>query len=394
MQENLRKIQTEMGVEKLDGWLLYDHHGNNRFARSLLQLEASAVLTRRFLYWIPQEGVPVKLVHRAEPSSLDHLPGEKRTYLSWSEWEEQLKGLLKGKGRIAMEYSPRNSNPHISLLDAGTMELLKETGVEVISSADLLQHFTSVLTPAQLESHFEAERVVTATIHHAWERIADALRAGRSIGEYDVQQFILSEFAAHNCITEEGPICAVNEHSAFPHYSATPALSKRIQKGDFILIDLWCKQDTREGVYCDITRVAVAGHEPTPLQQEVFSIVRTAQRKAMQFIEARLKEAEPLRGCEVDQVVREYIQERGYGDYFTHRTGHSIDVDVHGSGANIDNLESRDMRMILPNTCFSVEPAIYLPEAFGIRLEHDVVIREDRTAEVTGGVEDHILCLL
>ncbi|MCH9628154.1 MAG: hypothetical protein S4CHLAM2_18090 [Chlamydiales bacterium] len=390
----IEQIQARLQEQEVDGWLIYDNHGSNRFARELLGIPPHQVITRRFFYWIPKEGKPQKILHRIESESLKMLPGEVHLYLSWTELEEVLQVVLGEAKQIVMEYSPRNSNPNISVVDAGTVEVVRGFQIDVLSSADLLQYFTSVLSERQIETHLEAAAVLQTTAVRVWDLIADQLRVGNRITEYDVQKFILSEFTAQNCITEDGPICAVNGHSALPHYMATKQSAAEIQRGDFILIDLWCKKNVTHGIYADITRVAVAAPEPTPRQQEIFDIVRAAQKKAEHCIRTRMHKGEKVHGAEVDDVCRGHIIEAGYGAYFTHRTGHNIDTSVHGAGANLDNLETSDYRKMLPGMCFSIEPGIYLPEEFGVRLECDLLIHPNRSVEITGGTEETILCLL
>ncbi len=390
----IREIQSRLIEHEIDGWLLYDNHASNRFARELLNIPPHLVITRRFFYWIPAKGEPRKLVHLIESDSLNFLPGVQQLYLSWAQLEQELKLLLGDAKRVAMEYSSMGANPYISVVDAGTIEMVQALNVEVVSSDDLLQHFTSVLTESQIESHLRAASVLEETIANVWEIIAQRLKEGKRITEYDVQNFIVSEFTAQKCITEDGPTCAVNGNSACPHYMATKQSALEIQIGDFILIDLWCKLDVPHSIYADITRVAVASSEPTPRQQEIFEVVKEAQTKAYEFIFARFAAGEKVRGYEVDDVCRNYIEERGFGDKFIHRTGHNIDTNVHGVGANLDNLETSDRRKILPCTCFSIEPGIYLSGEFGVRLEHDVLVRADRTVQITGGKEENIYCLL
>ncbi len=392
--EKIEQIQARLQEQEVDGWLIYDNHGSNRFARELLGIPPHQVITRRFFYWIPKEGEPQKILHRIESESLSALPGKTHLYLSWTELEEVLRVVLREAKQIVMEYSPRNSNPNISVVDAGTVEVVHGFQIDVLSSADLLQYFTSVLTERQIETHLEAAAVLQTTAVRVWDLITDQLRAGNRITEYDVQKFILSEFTAQDCITEDGPICAVNGHSALPHYMATKQSAAEIQRGDFILIDLWCKKNVPHGIYADITRVAVAAPEPTPRQQEIFEIVRAAQKKATDCIHTRMHKGEKVRGAEVDDVCRGHIIEAGYGAYFTHRTGHNIDTSVHGAGANLDNLETSDYRKMLPGMCFSIEPGIYLPGEFGVRLEYDLLIHPNRSVEITGGTEEAILCLL
>lgn len=391
---DIGEIQKRLVEHEIDGWLLYDNHASNRFARELLHLPEQIIVTRRLFYWIPATGQPVKLLHKIEAESLDNYPGEKKLYISWSDLETKLSEILRNKGRVAMEYSPKNANPYVSVVDAGTVELIRGFGVEVVSSDDLLQHFTSVLTSEQIGMHQVAARVLEETIANVWEMLADRLRLGKKITDYDVQRFIQSEFTAKKCITEEGPICSVNLWSALPHHIATKEFPVEIQKGDYVLVDLWCKQDLPHAIYADITRVAVALPEPTPKQQQLFTIVKSAQELAFRFVQQRFANQEKVRGYEVDDVCRRYITEQGYGPNFLHRTGHNIDTQVHGAGAHLDNLETSDHRKILPGTCFSIEPGIYLEGEFGIRLEHDVVIKHNGEVEMTGGKVESIACLV
>ena len=394
LREKIEKIQERLFEQGVDGWLLYDNHGSNRFVRELLGIPPHLVLTRRFFYWIPKEGEPQKILHQIEAESLDILPGKKHLYLSWLELEEVIKKVLSNVKRLVMEYSPRNANPYVSVVDAGTIEVIREMGIEVLSSADLLQHFTSVLDERQIGTHLEAASVLQTAVYRVWDLISDRLRQQQRITEYDVQKFILSEFTAQNCITEDGPICAVNAHSALPHYMATKQNTKEITLGDFVLIDLWCKKDVPHGIYADITRVAVAESQPTPRQQEVFEIVKTAQKKGIDFVRERIQSHQEIRGAEVDDICRGHIKACGYGEFFTHRTGHNIDTNVHGAGAHLDNLETSDYRKMLLGMCFSIEPGIYLPDDFGVRLESNLLIGHDRSVDITGGLEENIMCLL
>lgn len=394
MQNKIEKIQARLKGQDIDGWLLYDNHGSNRFARELLEISPDIFLTRRFFYWIPKAGEPQKILHRIESESLNNLPGKRHLYLSWVELEEILEKVLKKSNRIVMEYSPRNANPNISVVDAGTIEVIRSFQVEVLSSANLLQYFTSVLNEEQIASHYKAAEVVETTLSRAWDLISDKLRQGNRITEYDVQKFIMSEFTAQNCISEEGASCSTNENSAIPHYKASKIKTREISRGDFVLIDLGCKINEPHGIYADITRVAVAGPEPTPHQQEIFQIVKEAQTKTIDYIQSRMKNKSEICGADVDDVCRDSIKKAGYGQFFTHRTGHNIDTNIHGAGVNLDNLETSDYRRILPGMCFSVEPGIYLPEEFGIRLEYNIMIGHDYSLEITGGTEETILCLL
>lgn len=392
--DKLHAIQNSLKQAQLDGWLFYDFRRSNDLACQILTIPSEILLTRRFFYWIPKEGNPVKILHAIEDKVLDHLPGEVLKYHTWQELEIHVATVLKHSQKIAMEYSPRNAIPYISKVDAGTMEVVRGCGVEVISSADLLQQHTSVWDPDQLQSHLNAANILCLTVDKAWNYISLSLKERCPITEYDVQQFILGEFEMHGCTTAGSPICAVNAHSANPHYCASKKDPAHIQPDDFILIDLWCKQNFPHAVYADITRVGVAAKQPTARQQEIFSIVKQARDAATDFVKERFKSSQPIMGWEVDQYCRNVIVSAGYGEYFIHRTGHNIGKEDHGSGANIDNLETLDGRHLLPGTCFSIEPGIYLPEEFGVRLEYDLYVHHDGQVQVTGGIQDAITCLL
>lgn len=392
--QKISHVQELLSQADLDGWLLYDFRHSNDLACQFLELGADAFMTRRFFYWIPRQGAPVKIVHGIEDKVLVHVPGEKIRYRTWQELEKAIQDTLKGARKVAMEYSPRNALPYVSKVDAGTVELVRSFGVDVVSSADLLQPFTSVWNEKKLKSHLVAAAVLSQVADQVWELLSHSLKGGKFLTDYQVQQFMLERFAAHQCIAQDAPICAVNAHTADPHYIPVQERAVLIKPGDFVLIDLWCKKNEHEAAYADITRVAVAGQYPTNHQQTVFDIVRRAQKAATELVRTRFAEKKPLRGWEVDQAARDVIDEAGYRDYFIHRTGHNIDVQDHGPGAHMDNYETHDDRLVVPGTCFSIEPGIYLPGEFGVRLEHDVFVHKDGRVQVTGGEQDQIVCLI
>ncbi len=392
-QERIKDVQKHLVKEKIDGWLLYDFHGINTLARDFLKIDPELLISRRFFYWIPAVGTPIKILHVIEPHVLSHLPGATEHYLKWQELEAALQNVLKSAQTVAMEYSPRNAIPCLSKVDAGTVELVRSFNIAVVSSASFLQYYTCTLDAEQLKSHKEAADFLDKVVALAWKKIADALLTSQPINEHQVRIFIAEHMDEHGFMTEGLPICAVNAHSADPHFEPLKEGSAQIKKGDFILIDLWCKKKHPRAVYADITRVAVAASSPTARQQEIFTIVREAQRSATEFVMSRYQAGKGLKGFEVDQVCRSVIEEKGYGPYFTHRTGHNIYTKDHGPGAHIDSLETLDLRELIPHTCFSIEPGIYLPQEFGIRLEYDVYLGSDGKAEVTGGIEDELLCL-
>lgn len=393
MEDKLKKIQQLLARDALDGWLLYDFRKSNDLACRFLELPSEKMFTRRFYYWIPIEGTPIKIVSRIEEHALDHLPGALRTYSTWQELETRLAEVLLGNHRIAMEFSPRNAVPYISKVDGGTIDLVRSFGVEIVSSGDLLQEFTSVWDGRKLAQHLEAAIVLEDAVGSAWQLIHESLNRGRAISEYDVQQYILSYFETHDCVTSGAPICAVNENSANPHYEVTKAGARNIRHGDFILIDLWAKCKEPQSVYADITRVGVAGRQATQRQKDIFEIVKKAQQSAFEFLTSRYIAQIPIMGWEIDQVCRQVIVDAGFGPYFFHRTGHNIDEEDHGDGAHLDHLETHDRRRLLPGTCFSIEPGIYLKGEFGVRLEYDVYLTPGGLPRITTGVQHEIVTL-
>jgi Xaa-Pro dipeptidase len=393
-KDKLKNVQHSLMKQGMAGWLLCDFHHSNPLAYIFLEIPEDKMLTRRFFYWIPQQGDPIKIVSQIEPYPLDHLPGIKWIYKGWKELEQHLLSLGKEQAKIAMEYSPDNALPTISKVDAGTVDLIRKTGAEVVSSANLLQSYTSVWTEKQRISHLEAAKTLEDIVERTWALITDALRTLTPIDEYQVQQFMLQQMHAADCQTADPPICAVNAHSADPHYSPQLHKTVPIQSGDFILLDLWCKRNSPHSVYADITRVGVAAPHPTAKQQEIFHLVKSARNHATLLIEQSYKNGLVLEGWQVDEECRRVVEEAGYGEYFLHRTGHNIGEEVHGSGANLDNLETHDNRQLLLGTGFSIEPGIYLPEQFGIRLEYDVYLDRLGQIHITGGIQQEIICLL
>lgn len=393
-EKKLKEVQQYLIDENVEGWLLYDFKGNNPLAHSFLEIHHDKFVTRRFFYWIPKKGDPIKIVPLIEPYTLDHLPGIKWFYRTWMELERLLFSIAGENGKIAMEYSPSNSLPTISIVDAGTIELIKKGGAQVISSANILQKYTSVLNEEQVKSHFAAASVLQNIINAAWDFIRDALKKKTTLTEYQVQQFILEEMFSHGCTTDHPPICAVNANSADPHYSPQKMTAASIKPNDFVLIDLWCKQKNPQAVFADVTWVGVAAAKPTPKQQEIFALVKKARDEGTKFIQERLKAKQPIQGWEVDQKCRDVVEAGGYGDFFIHRTGHNLGIELHGSGANLDNYETHDFRQLLPGTCFTIEPGIYIPQEFGVRLEYDIYLTPELEMKITGGIQENIICLM
>jgi Xaa-Pro aminopeptidase len=388
---NLEEIQKALQAGGLDGWLFFDHHRRDPLAYRVLSLEPQSPVTRRWFYYLPATGEPRGLVHKIEAETLNALPGKHLGYASWQEMSAGLSAILKGAHKIAMQYSPECAIPYVAMVDAGTVEMVRGLHVEVVSSANLLQYFDSRWSADQLEMHFEAGRKVDRTRGAAFQHVGEALRAGRRITEWDVQQFIRQRFAEEGLVTDHGPDVAVNANASNPHYEPKRDASSEIRKGDVLLMDMWAKLDKPASVYYDITWVGFCGAEPPSQVENVFGVVREARNRAIQFVQDGVRARRKMQGFEVDDAARSVVKAAGFGEYFFHRTGHSIGSDVHGTGANMDNLETHDVREIIPRTCFSVEPGIYLP-AFGMRLEVNVYVGEDE-ARVTGEVQDKIILL-
>ncbi|HEX5545383.1 MAG TPA: M24 family metallopeptidase [Nitrospira sp.] len=377
IQEALRDMAT------VDGWLFYDFRGSDPLAYRILLLDPIQHVTRRWYYWIPMSGEPVKILHKIEPHMLEELPGQVQQYVSWDQQRLFLASLLRGQRRIAMQYSPFNAVPYLSRVDAGTIELIRSFGPDVVSSADLVQRFEAVWTEEQLESHRYAVTALRDIVDEAFSHVASCLTNGHPLSEYDLQQFILSRIRDAGMTTSSAPIAAVDAHSADPHYGPTKSNSSLITRDNLVLIDLWAKQTAPGSVYGDITWTGYTGMQVPAKQRMIFEHVRRGRDAALLFVQDQVSTGRFPYGWEVDDVCRNTIRAVGYGDFFIHRTGHSIGEEVHGNGANIDNLETQDSRRLLPRTCFSIEPGIYLPGEFGIRSELDVYV-SDREAVVHG----------
>ncbi|MGH7138506.1 MAG: M24 family metallopeptidase [Pirellulales bacterium] len=381
---DLAAIQAALVQAKIDGWLFYDFRSSNVLARRILGIRDDAVTTRRFYYCVPARGEPRKLVHRIESGTLDHLPGAKHVYSRWQDLDGGLKSLLSGLKRVAMEYSPNNAIPYISRVDAGTVEAVRGLGVDVVSSGDLVQTFEAAWSDQQWQMHLAAAEQTTAAYDHAWALIKQKVVAEGSIHELVVQGAILDFFRAAGLVTDHPPIVAVGPHSGDPHYEPRPGDGGLIRRDSFVLIDLWGKLDHPDAVYSDLTRVGFVGESVPARYEEVFQIVARARDAAIDRVKTAFARTEPLCGWQVDDAAREVIAAAGYGAQFVHRTGHSIGRETHGNGANMDNLETHDERRVLPRTCFSIEPGIYLAD-FGARSEINVFIDAASAVHVTGG---------
>jgi Xaa-Pro dipeptidase len=391
MSADIPGIQNDLRAAKLDGWLFYDFRGRDPIAQRVLQLP-DGMRTRRWFYFVPAKGTARKLVHKIEAESLASLPGETLYYAAQDELRNNLAKMLRRAKRVAMQYSPKNEIPYVAMVDAGTIELVRSSGSKVVSSADLVQKYEACWTAAQLESHLTAGAAIDRIVREAFRHAAKCVRDNVSLTEYDLKQWILKEFDAAGLVTEEGPDIAVGAHASDPHYAPLPGKSSQIREADLLLLDVWGKTKTPGSVYYDVTWVGYLGAQVPEKYAKIFRIVREARDKAIELIRSSIGTGKPLQGWQVDKAARSVIEKAGYGKYFFHRTGHSIGEKVHGNGANMDGLETRDARHLIPRTCNSVEPGIYLPE-FGIRSEVDMYVGE-REARVTGAIQTEILPLL
>ena len=388
---NIEEIQAQLRAQNLDAWLFFDHHQRDPIAYRVLGFAPRQHVTRRWYYLLPAEGTPIKLVHRIEDWMLDTLPGERRVYSGWRELRNELGRILAGKKRVAMQYSPHCMIPYISLVDAGTVELVRSLGVEVASSGGLVQDFEARWSPEQLKMHLEAGQRVDQVRREAFLEIGRRVRAEGAVEEVAIRDFIRQRFRDLELVAEDGPIVGVNANSGNPHYEPSPDQTTPIRSGDFVLLDMWAKLDRPGAVYYDITWTGYVGGNPPAEISRVFGVVREARDRAVEFVRSAVRERRPICGYQVDDVARSYIAECGYAERFTHRTGHSIGEEVHGNGANMDNLETHDERPLIAGTCFSIEPGIYLPE-FGVRSEVNVYVG-DQEARVTGEVQTEIVLI-
>jgi Xaa-Pro dipeptidase len=388
---NLEQIQSALREQQVDGWLFYDHHHRDPIAYRILGLSDTLHVSRRWYYFIPAVGQPRKLTHRIESGKLASLPGSGNLYSSWQELEAGLRTMLEPYQKLAMQYSPRNAIMYVSLVDAGTVEVLRDMGKTIVSSADLVSRFEAVLTPEQIASHYEARRHIDEIVTAAWKHIATRLRSGTAVplNEYEVMVWLQEAMRRAGIAEGYGPNVSVNANSSDSHYEPTSAFSKPITEGDFLLIDIWGRMDRPGTCFYDITWTGVVGREPSERERQVFSAVAQARDAAIRTVQDAFAAGKPIAGWQADDAARAVIRNAGFGEYFTHRTGHSISTETHGNGANLDNLETHDERLILPHTCFSVEPGIYLPE-FGVRSEINMLTEPGR-AVVTGPIQTQLV---
>jgi Xaa-Pro aminopeptidase len=416
--ERVAAIQTALRDAKLDGWLFYDFRGSDPLAPRILMLGANASGSRRWFYFIPASGEPTKIVHSIERAKLDPLPGKRLIYRGWEEQHARLRETLfpvvagvspaterpkapdtaaapakKKPLRVAMQYSPMNDIPYVSRVDAGTIELIRSFGAEIVTSAELVQQFEAVWTPAQKQSHVEASDKMHRIILEAFAEIGRNIRADKPMTEYDIQQFIAQRLEEEGMARENG-IVAVNANTANPHYFPTREANLPIKRGDFVLLDIVSKVRQPGAICTDQTWTGYVGDSVPEEFTRIFNIVREARDAATDFVRKNVREGKSIRGAEVDDVSRGVIKRAGYAEQFTHRTGHSIGEEGHGNGVNIDNFETRDSRRITAGIGFSIEPGIYLEGKFGVRSEINVYVAE-KDIEVTGQpIQTEIVAIL
>ncbi len=390
---DLEKIQQAIIEFGFDGWLLYDFRGLNVLTLRVLGIPEHEAKSRRFFYFIPAKGAPQKLVHRIETGALDHLPGEKHVYLTWQQLHAGLEKILSDQKKIAMEYSPKAANPYVSRVDAGTAELVRSLGPELGSSGNLIQYFEARWSPHQWQLHLEADRINRSAFDMAWDMVATSIRSGKTIREMDVQNRVMKYYADHGMTTYHAPIVAVGPHSGDPHYEPLPGKDAEICEGQFLLLDMWAKLDVPMGVYSDLTKVGFVGDGVPQEVTQVFNVVAGGRDAGIKCVKDAFAVGRPLQGWEVDQATRDVIENAGLGEYFIHRTGHNIGQETHGNGAHMDNLETKEDRLVMPMTCFSIEPGVY-QEEFGIRSEINVFIDADSQVHVTGGIQKEVLAIL
>ncbi|HTW89291.1 MAG TPA: M24 family metallopeptidase [Candidatus Binataceae bacterium] len=391
----VEEIAAALDEAALDGWLFYDFRRSDPIAYRVLELDTDELSTRRWFYFIPSRGEPHALVSAVEPNRLDRLPGQRTVYRSEHEMTTALAAMLAGRRRLAMDYSPNCAIPYVARVDAGTVELVRSLGVEVVTAADLIQRFEAALTRAQLESHRRAAEALLTVVNESFAEIARRVRAGVAVSELSAQRFVIDSISAgHGLVTRDPPIVAVNAHAALPHFSPNSSDDRPIGHGDLVLLDLWAREPGPDSVYADFTWMGFVGDAVPDDYAEAFSLIAQARDAVVEFVERRVAAGSPVTGEEADRAARAVIEAAGQGGAFVHRTGHSIGREVHANGVNLDSLETRDSRRLLDGSCFSVEPGLYFPGRFGVRTEIDMTIENGRAQVSTGAMQAEIVPLL
>ncbi len=391
MPLSIPAVQAALKEEGLDGWLLYDFHGSNPIARRLAGLDHGAKTTRRWYYVIPATGEPRKLVHAIEPYNLDHVPGSKTIYAQRETLASGLKEVLAGLKRVAMEYSPGNNIPYISRVDAGTVEAVRQLGVDVASSGDLVQRFEAIWSDEALQTHRAASERLYRIKNRAFEFVRDGRRNGRALTELDVQRAMVGWFEDEGLITDSPPVVGAQENAGDPHYGPTEKKHRAIGDGEVLLLDLWGKLPQPGAVYADITWVGFTAPAVPDRYVQAFNAARDGRDAAVALVQDSVAKGRELRGFEVDRACRAVLDKAGFGAQFIHRTGHSLGTEVHGNGVHMDDFETHDERRLIPGTGFTIEPGVY-SKAFGVRTEINMFVG-DREATVTGPLQKEFVLL-
>jgi Xaa-Pro aminopeptidase len=393
MPINVAAVQDALRAHGLDAWLLYDFQGANPVAYKMAGMGAAGHLaTRRWFYLIPATGEPRALVHAIERYNLDHLPGGKTVYAGHEQLETGLATLLRGVPRVAMEYSPRCAIPYVSRVDAGTIELVRSFGVEVVSSGDLMQQFESRWSDAAVATHRQASAALYRIKDRAFESVARRLRDGVPTTEYDIQQQMVGWFGEEGLVAESAPCVSAQENAGNPHYLASAAVHRVIRQNELVLLDLWGKLATPGAVFADITWIGFVGRDVPERMTRAFAAICGARDAAVDVVQAAARQGRDVRGFEADRAARHVLQDAGFGDAILHRTGHNLGENVHGNGAHLDDYETHDERRLLPGSGFTIEPGLYFTD-FGVRTEINMVWT-DSGPEVTGPRQAAIVTLV
>jgi Xaa-Pro aminopeptidase len=390
---DISAIQAALRGSALDGWLLYDFHGSNAIAVDLTGVarQGGHLTTRRWFYLIPAAGEPRALVHAIEARALAHLPGSSDRYAGREQLTAGLKRLLTGLRRVAMEYSPRGAIPYISRVDAGTIELVRELGVDVVSSGDLIQQFSAVWNQAQIASHRRASAALHRVKDRAFDEIRRRMRDQTATTEYDIQLLMSGWFAEEGLVSDSPAMVSAAENAGNPHYLPTASASRAIRPDEVVLLDLWAKLDAPGAVFADITWMGYTGTAVPDRVVRAFAAVRDARDRAAALVQQRIRAGDEVRGFEVDRVASAVLRDAGYADAMLHRTGHSLGESVHGNGVHMDDYETHDDRRLLPGTGFTIEPGVYFRD-FGVRSEINMIV-DARDATVTGPLQTEIVIL-
>ena len=391
---DLAAVRAALKAEGLDGWLLYDFRGINPIAADVTRVAAQGghLATRRWYYLIPAVGEPRALVHAIEPRTLAHLPGQTERYAGRQQLEAGLARLVGGLRRVAMEYSPACAIPYIARVDAGTVELIRQFGIEVVSSGNLVQRFSAIWHEPEIASHQAASEKLHQVKDRAFESIARRIRDGVPTTEYDIQQLMAGWFADAELVSDSAPNVSAAENAGNPHYLPTATVARAIHPDEIVLLDLWAKLNQPGAVFADITWVGYSGRRPLDRHLKAFAAVRGARDAAVELVKDASRAGRELRGWEVDRAAASVLRDAGYSDQILHRTGHSLGESVHGNGVNMDDYETHDDRRLLPGTGFTIEPGVYFSD-FGVRSEINMIVRA-HDATVTGPLQTEILALV